>query len=188
MEPEDDRQRKGRNDPFDDPFFRGFPSSLFSNFTREFERMQQEMEDLMKGALAQQARGQKPGEPFVYGFSMKVGPDGKPNLQHFGNVGPARAGGPADGREPLTDVIEGGQDISVTCELPGISKEDVNLHVSDDRITIRVDTPRKYYKVIPLPTPVVPKSAKATFKNGVLDLTIARRQERRDPGERVSID
>ena len=62
-------------------------------------------------------------QPFVYGFSMRVGPDGKPHIEKFGNTeaspfdmsARAPAGGsseaPGGSREPLTDVIEGSETI-----------------------------------------------------------------------------
>ncbi len=186
LQPEDERRKKTNTDPFADPMFAGLAPFL-RNFHQDFERMQSEMQGLMRRALEAQASGVQ-GEPFVFGFSMKVGPDGNPRLEHFGNVAPTPGGVPSEGREPLTDVLETDHEITVTCELPGISKEDVNLHVSVDRITVRVDSPRKYHKVIPLPATVIAKSAKATFKNGVLDLTVQRKENRRDPGERIRIE
>ncbi|GAG49362.1 unnamed protein product, partial [marine sediment metagenome] len=44
--------------------------------------------------------------PFVYGYSVKIGPDGKPVIREFGNIkpGPGREGAPPlnlqDRREP----------------------------------------------------------------------------------------
>lgn len=193
-----------REDPWDEWRKRrgaGFFGDAFPReFEREFERMREEMERFLAGALKGGFQGGFPmgppgampgnptqGEPFVYGFSMRVGPDGKPQFNEFGNTRSAAPQQEGGVREPLTDVLEGDREVAVTVELPGVAKEDVNLHVSEDRVTIRVETGRKYYKEIQLPSPVVPKTTKATFKNGVLDLTIARAEPREDPGYKVDI-
>ncbi|HEX08357.1 MAG TPA: Hsp20/alpha crystallin family protein [Thermoplasmatales archaeon] len=129
----------------------------------------------------------------VHGFKIHIGPDGKPRIEDFGNR-PIRTpdGEPqiSEEREPLTDIIEGDDDVAVTVELPGVEKEDIDLNVTKDTLEIKVDTPRrKYHKIVDLPCDVVPKTTKATYKNGVLDIVI-KRKEKKKPGEgyRVNIE
>lgn len=143
------------------------------------------MEDAMKHASSPQR-----GEPFVYGFSMRVGPDGTPHLQPFGSAAKdvPEVGLEAGSREPMSDVIEGDKDISITVELPGADKGDVNLHVGEDNVTVRVEKGRRYHKRISLPARVVPSTAKATFKNGILDVTVHKEHEGHPTGHKVSID
>ncbi len=186
-------------DPWDEwrkrsrtPILPGFPAE----FEKEFERIREEMERMvalaLRGAFPQGLPGApppnaRPGQPFMYGFTMRVGPDGKPHFQEFGNARPLSPDATEGARQPITDVIEGEKDLAVTIELPGVAREEINLHVAEDRITIRVNSGRRYYKEIDLPSPVVPKTANATFKNGVLDLTIERAHARSDPGFKVDI-
>lgn len=182
-EPEDKKRR--REDPFGDPF-----SFAFGDVDREFERMRRMMDDVFR-QFAEAPPSRKPGQPFVYGFSMRIGPDGKPRFQEFGNTRklPVPTTGPEGvAREPLADVIEHAQSVSVTAEVPGVQKEDVQLNVAPERVVLKVDTAaRKYYKEIALPCRVVPKTANATFNNGVLDLTIEREAPARDEGTRVKV-
>ncbi|HLE96903.1 MAG TPA: Hsp20/alpha crystallin family protein, partial [Candidatus Thermoplasmatota archaeon] len=109
---------------------------------------------------------------------LRVGPDGKPQLSHFGDAkslaGVTGLTTEPAAREPLSDVIEGDREVSITVELPGVEKKDIRLHVGERRVSIEVDVPRRYRKVLDLPAPVKPSTAKATHKNGVLDLTIER--------------
>jgi HSP20 family protein len=165
-----------------------FPD-FFAQFEKEFARMQGMVEKMMEDAM-KHAQSPQRGEPFVYGFSMRIGPDGVPNLQPFGSAAKdvPTVGLEAGSREPLSDVIEGEGDVSITVELPGVEKQDVNLHVGDDALTVRVDRGRKYHKVIHLPAPVVASSAKATFKNGILDVVLRKADARKDPGQRVDIE
>ena len=71
--------------------------------------------------------------PLVYGYSMTIGPDGKPKVKEFGNVRSLGRGGGAMApaltaeREPLSDIITTDSDVKVTVEMPGISKHDIKI-------------------------------------------------------------
>jgi HSP20 family protein len=178
--------RKPKRD--DDPF-----ADFFADFEKEFARMQTYMNSLMEEALknAEIPKGEnRPGNPFVYGFSLRIGPDGKPQIEQFGNTPrPSPEIAVEGGREPITDLIQHPEHYSVTVELPGVEKEDIQVWVADQRLTIKVDTAaRRYYKEIDLPGPVKSDTTDATFKNGVLDVTVKRDQPRQAPaGTRVNV-
>ena len=152
----------------------------------DFRKMADEMSRAMQDALRQMDPA-NPNKSFVSGFSVKVGPDGKPQFGTFGNKPsvqpmPGAGGKPGvpkivtDEREPLTDVIEGTKDVAVTMELPGVEKKDINVHMTDDELEISVDNERrKYHKRVKLPAKVDPKTTKATYTNGILDVTVTKR-------------
>ncbi len=181
MDPFRRDRNKRRKDPFD----------IFG-FDDEFERMFQEMERMMQRAFRLPFDKMEPGKSFVHGFSVKVGPDGKPRIQEFGNhriKSKEGNAGISDEREPLTDVIEGEKEVTVTVELPGVEKHDIDLKATEDELEITVDTlHHKYHKVVDLPDEVKPKTTKATYKNGVLDVIIRKKKEKKDDeGFHVSI-
>jgi HSP20 family protein len=138
--------------------------------------------------------------PFVYGYSMTIGPDGKPQIREFGNVKPSTKPEPfgthkpsldiKEEREPLIDVINTNSEIKVVAELPGVEKEDIKLHGTEKSLTISVDTPqRKYFKEIELPALVDAKTAKSIYKNGVLEVTLTKKKEEKKPkGELIKIE
>lgn len=128
--------------------------------------------------------------PFVYGYSMTIGPDGKPMIREFGNVQPSRRGPRIkQKREPLVDVVDTDSEVKVVAELPGVDKRDIKLHVLDDMLTISVATPdRKYYKEVKLPTEADPKGAKTSYKNGVLEVTLKKAKKRKPKGEPLRIE
>jgi len=87
------------------------------------------------------------------------------------------------------DIIEGGKTISVTVEIPGAKKEDIELKVTENALEINVNSPRhNYHRRIPLPYSVKEQSAKATYKNGVFDVVIKRKKKRDARGHKVNID
>ena len=185
---EDRDKRRRRRNPFDlFGFDEDFIRDIFDD-ERIMEDIRRMTEEIMKMFSTAQ-----PGKPIVHGFKIHIGPDGRPHIEDFGNR-PIRTpdGEPqiSEEREPLTDIIEGDNDVAVTIELPGVEKEDIDLHVTKDSLEIKVDTPkRKYHKRLDLPCDVLPKTTKATYKNGVLDVVI-KRKEKKKPGEgyRVNIE
>jgi HSP20 family protein len=129
--------------------------------------------------------------PFVYGYSMKIGPDGKPEIRQFGNIKKSLKGPQVkDEREPLVDIIETDHDIRVVAELPGVEKTDIKLHGTEDSITIDVNTTQtKYYKEAALPTKVKVKEAKSFYKNGVLEVVFPKAEAPKEPkGEPIDVD
>ncbi|RLE49567.1 MAG: Hsp20/alpha crystallin family protein [Candidatus Methanomethylicota archaeon] len=165
---------------------RRFPfwfDDIFEEFEREFEYMEEMMHKLMREAF--EAHGRE--RPLVYGFSMTIGPDGKPVIREFGNVRPSMRGPVVrEEMEPLVDVMESGDYIKVYAELPGVEKEDIKLNATENTLTISVDTEkRKYYKEISLPSPVKPETAKATYRNGVLEVQL---EKAKKPGTSIKIE
>ncbi len=181
--------RKRRDDDWDDDIF----DSMFDDFGFDFERINERFRRIME-RMMKESESSQVGQygPFIYGFSYKIGPDGKPNFQEFGNLPNRPAlGSQQDGtaREPLTDINYDDKNIYVTFELPGVSKEDIDLKISEENIIINVQNPqRKYYKEIDLREPVKPESAKAKFSNGILDLTVELAKGRKDSGKSVKIE
>ncbi len=132
--------------------------------------------------------------PFVYGYSVKIGPDGKPIIREFGNLKPGMGGegqpplNLQDRREPLVDLIEEDEKIKVLAELPGVDRKDISLYVTDKSLTINVDTPeRRYHKELELPVLIDESSARSTYRNGVLE-TILNKRTSKGGGTQVRIE
>jgi len=188
--PDEKRKREAR-EPHDPFGLGGFPFA-FGDLDREFERMRHMMDRMLREMTDQMGKvGRLPDkQPFVYGFSLRVGPDGRPQFQEFGDTKLTKfhtAPDVGDAREPLADVIEHDKSVSITVEIPGVPKEDIRLQVTPDRAIVRVDAGRKYFKEIHLPCRVVPTTADATFNNGVLDITIEREEPKKDEGTPVRV-
>lgn len=184
--PEEDRwSKKGW------PFFRGSLGDIEEAFKEMEEMMTKQFKNLSKISPEDLTRKQilpdgtkvKSLGPFVYGYSVTVGPDGKPKVTEFGNLRPETSTGKPQAnveekREPLADVIPADDEVRVIVELPGVEKKDIKLSGTDDKLTISVDAPeRKYYKEVELPVKVDTKKATSKYKNGVLDITIPKKKE-----------
>ncbi len=172
-------KREGSN-PFD-PW--GFPD--IEEMMKEVERVVSgQFDDLEKRIPKSLVRESKTSDggtkkeigPIVYGYSVTIGPDGKPVVREFGNV-KREAGAPwkavQDAREPLVDVVSSDKEVRVIAEMPGVSKEDIELTVGDRSLVISVDREeRRYYKELELPGVVDPQRAKSAYNNGILEVTL----------------
>jgi len=185
MDPFDEDRRRGKNpfDFFDDEEF----ERIFDEMQRMFEStsFREMIEEMLREDFGSNKR-------FIYGLSIDILPDGKPKIQEFGNH-PLKTphGKPmiSEEYEPLADIIEGDEEVAVTVEIPGVEKEDIYLNVTEDGIEITVDNPkREYHELLNLPCDVKPKTMKATYKNGVLDVVVKRKKKKTGRGCRVTID
>jgi HSP20 family protein len=191
---EDDWWYRRRRRPF-------WGEDLFDEIDKVFEDMERMVWDLMRRF----SRGFTPEElreierqlerqgirPYVYGFSITIGPDGKPVIREFGNMRRER-GKPVitEEREPLIDVFESGDEVTVIAEIPGVEKDKIDVKVSDDGRTLIIsasDTNRRYYKEVELPSKVDPSSAKASYKNGVLEVKLKKAGKGRE-GFKISVE
>ncbi|MFB3888795.1 MAG: archaeal heat shock protein Hsp20 [Candidatus Bathyarchaeia archaeon] len=188
--------RRRRISPFDkDPFF-GDIDRIFQEMEK---RMEEEFRDFTKKVPKDYVKERKLPDgstvkefgPFVYGYSMKIGPDGKPEIQQFGNIKKSLKGPEVkEEREPLVDVVEADGEIRVVVELPGVEKTDIKLHGTEESLEISVDTPQyKYYKEVMLPAKIKVKEARSTYKNGVLEVVLPKAEAPKKPkGEQIDIE
>jgi HSP20 family protein len=146
-------------------------------FAEQFRELERELpKNLVREKKLSDGSVKKEIGPIVYGYSVTIGPDGKPVVREFGNVRKGE-GTPwkqiQDKREPLVDVVTTDKEVRVIAELPGVRKDDVNVTVNEKSLTISVDTPeRKYSKELELPGTVDPKGARSTYNNGILEVTL----------------
>lgn len=90
---------------------------------------------------------------------------------------------------PQVEVRQRGNELVIRADLPGMNKEDVNVELRDDAVIIQGErkeehederegwyrserTYGSFHRTIPLPEGTITDSAKATFKNGVLEVAL----------------
>jgi HSP20 family protein len=95
---------------------------------------------------------------------------------------------------PSVDIIEGKEEIAIEAELAGMNIEDVDVSIENNVITIsgerkfeKKDESENYHRVersygtftrsFTLPRNVVSDEAKAEFKNGILRVTLPKKEE-----------
>jgi len=92
-------------------------------------------------------------------------------------------------RCPVSDIRETETSVLAAIELPGVRKEDIKLQVTDTYVEVKVDTKieandensfsrlsRSFFRRLPIPTEVDAKKAEASFENGILRVSIPKKQ------------
>src|ERR687892_864634 len=167
---------------FDD-IFKGF-DEMRNRMEREFEDGFKQFESSTPKDLVREyetPEGAKVREygPFVYGYSMTVGPDGRPKVREFGNVkSPFQEGRSgfrtrpliSSEREPLVDISTTDKEIKVVVEMPGVSKEDIKVNAYDStlEVTTQEGTSKRYHETIELPEEAELGTAKSKNKKWIL--------------------
>jgi HSP20 family protein len=153
-------------------------SRIFDEIERAFEEIDEMIDRMFRTfvKMPKEAAEVTVEGPYFYGFSITIGPDGKPIIQEFGNVRPSRWGiEKSDVRRPYveTHVDSKAGVLKVVAELPGVDKESIKVNASEEVVAIRAEQgDRKYHADVKLPAKVDPTSAKASYRNGVLEVTL----------------
>ncbi|MCY0882255.1 MAG: Hsp20/alpha crystallin family protein [Acidianus infernus] len=80
-------------------------------------------------------------------------------------------------RKPFVDVVEKENEIKVIAEMPGVDKKDIKVRVNGNKLIISAKSEdRQYYTEVELPAGVDESSAKAIYKNGVLEVTLQKKE------------
>lgn len=157
--------------------------NLFKRMMRPFRELDDILNDLKGSSL--QTIG-----PYYYGYSVTIGPDGKPLVKEYGNVRPDLLP-TAETREPLADVIVDDKEksLKVVAEMPGVEKKDIKIEVVGHTILIDAENEdRKYHTKIPIKQKVDENSVKATYSNGILEVKFQLREEERPKGKTVEVE
>jgi HSP20 family protein len=212
-----------------DDWFRGFFSGRMGlpvlgrggrgwfggDLPRQFDEMRREMESMLedqfKGVESeapkdlvreyQTPEGTKVREvgPLVYGYSMTIGPDGKPKVREFGNIRTSSRLGSVMGaasrprisgeREPLADVTTTDKEVKVILEMPGVSKENIKINAYDNSVEVKSEDPqRKYHRVIEIPPEADTQTVKSTYKNGILEIVFNKKEPTKPKGKEVKVE
>jgi len=188
------------------------PFKEFDDMDRELDSMFGRLRDIQTNAPKELVREYQTSDgsmvrevgPLVYGYSMTIGPDGKPKVREFGNVkspnqlgvtGTIRNAANSSSqqisaeREPLVDVNTTDKEVKVVLEIPGVKKEDIKINAFDEAVEVIANNPqRKYHKTIDLPKEANPEAAKSTYQNGILEIVFNKRDNAKRKGKEIKID
>jgi HSP20 family protein len=111
------------------------------------------------------------------------------DMDMFAGNGPWNLERSFGGWSPHVEAFQRDNEFVVRADLPGLKPEDVDVEVSDEAITIRGERKHEheeqhegyyrserhygsFHRTIPLPQGAITDSAKADFKNGVLEIKL----------------
>jgi len=106
---------------------------------------------------------------------------------------------------PSVDIAETENDVLVTAELPGIKQEEVDITITDDVLTLKGEKKEEkeikkenYHRIersygsfqrsINLPTGVQGDKAKASYKDGILRISIPKAEEAKPKQIKINVE
>ncbi len=136
-----------------------------------FEEIDRIFGEIERGFSAFPVRGTE--QPVYYGVSVRITPEGKPEVRTFGNVETVPQEFVHSEEEPFTDVIrdDAKNEVIVTVEMPGVEKKDIKLEATENEIEIKAERgDRKYFKRVELDVGIDPRLTRAKYKNGIFEV------------------
>ena len=129
-------------------------------------------------------------DPLVPGFRRRL-----PMWRRFRDL---------EGVSPAVDMIDKKNEIVVKAEVPGVDKDDINISLTDNTLTIKGSTKKEkeekdedyYYseisygsfaRTLTLPEKVQADKVKASFKNGILEIHLPKSPESKAKDIKVEV-
>jgi len=105
---------------------------------------------------------------------------------------------------PRVDIMDKGDEMVITAELPGIPKENIEVNITDDMLEIKAEKTeeveekdagyirrergyRSFYRRLPLPADVITEKAEATLSDGILEIRIKKKKPAKRKGRRIEV-
>jgi HSP20 family protein len=73
--------------------------------------------------------------------------------------------------------------------MPGVSKENIMVNAHDNSVEVTTtDLERKYHELVEIPPETDIKTAKSTYKNGILEITFDKKQQTKPKGKQINVE
>ena len=156
---------------------------MLDELDKYFEEFEKDVQEVVRDSIS---AVHSETEPYVAGFSFRLGPEGKPSVQFFGDS-PLRHDG---FRSPMSEQIldEKNGRLRLVLDMPGVEKSDIKVEATEDSAVVTAERDSRKYKAdIDLKAKVQPESGRAEYKNGVLEISFSLRDKANKAYRRVNI-
>ena len=166
---------------------------LFDDLDREFATAEEMLNRMFRTVIEGDIQPLKGNFPYYYGYQITVGPNGRPQVKEFGNVRPTMRGLVEQSgiRNPLVDTNFNDKENTyvITAEMPGVTKEDIKVSISEQTAKIRAEHgDKKYLSEIPFDVELDDTSAKATYTNGIFELKIKAKEQSKLKAKEIKVE
>ena len=167
-------------------WFRGFDSGYFNDDFIDFE-VEKELEDAFMERVYETPEDRViEFSSFLSVYSMTIEPDDK-RVEGIRNasVGSSRkrkgvAGyGPqiTTERDSLAEINVYHKEVKLVLEMPGVSKEHIDIQAYHDYVEVSSNHPHRKYQVIEIPHLADIKTGRSTYKNGILEIVFKKKKK-----------
>ena len=187
-------------------WFRRFDGRyLIDDLITDFEEVKKEFEDAFMDIKApkeimidyetQEDVGIGEISSFVYGYSMTIELEDKPRVSSRSSkkrkvVSEYNEPQITSEREPLAEVNVYDKEVKVVLEMPGVSKEHIKIQAYKNSVEVSSDYPQRKYQVIDIPRVADIKTIRSTYKNGILEIVLKKKEKlrRNNKGREIRIE
>lgn len=106
--------------------------------------------------------------------------------------------------QPLTDIKETDKEVIVSLDMPGVDKKDIEINIRDDLVEVKAEKKHDvkvekkgmfrqersytgYHRVLTLPCAVKEEKAGAEYKDGVLTITLPKKEAKLPKAKKIEI-
>lgn len=99
-------------------------------------------------------------------------------------------------RQPLFDMRETDSELIASIEIPGVDKKDIQLNITENNLEVKAEKKQEtkmekegylkeersykgFYRSVPLPCKIIPEQARATYKDGVLEVIMPKAEKKK---------
>lgn len=156
---------------------------MLDELDRYFEDFENDIQDAVRERLTDAKLFSR---PFVAGFQMRIGPEGKPSLQFFGDNPQQENGYRSPMNEQIVDEKAG--TLKLVMDMPGVEKGDIEVTAAEESTGVEAQRGNRKYKAqVALRAKVDPDTGKAEFKNGVLEISFSLKDKNNKAFRRVNV-
>lgn len=157
---------------------------MIDDLDKYFEELEKEIQDMMRTGIEE---GKGMPKPFVAGFSLKLGPEGKPTFEYFGDAPQSSEGFRAPMTEQVVDERLG--TLRIVADMPGVDKNDIEINTTERSVSLKAERENRRYKAeVPLKVEIEPDSARAEYRNGVLQVSFSLKDKSNKAARRVKVE
>ena len=140
----------------EDPF-----EKMFKEMIKQFERMFKEIDKI------------EPGKPVVKGFSLTIGPDGKPVFREIGGPPSVRP----EKRKPEAEIIDEGDRYLIVIDLPGVDEKTIAVDIVDGKLIVKAAGKNKrFIEAFALPKDASNQVISYKYNNGILSVEVSKKK------------
>lgn len=113
--------------------------------------------------------------------------------------------GPRGGWQPMVDIIDRQDKLLLRADLPGLKRDDLEVTVDEDSVHLQgrvqaeeAEENQGYYRrertygafsrVIPLNVPIKPEEARATYRDGLLEVVMPKAEQAKQRQRKLEIN
>lgn len=108
-------------------------------------------------------------------------------------------------RKPLLEIRDTGDHLKIIAELPGVNKDDIDIDVEDQNLILKSEAKQEkekteenkyyserryssFYRQIPLPVEIIPEKTEASFKNGILEIDLLKKEPTKKKDKKFKVE